>query len=549
MLATLLCQRAPLAADAPPAAAVATSQPGATEAALAVLGAGGNAFDAAVAAAAVLGVVEPYASGLGGGGLWLLWRASDAHLILVDGRETAPGAAHRDMFLDELAEVDREKATDGPLAAAIPGLPASLAHVARTYGRVPLTVSLGPAIQLAREGFPVSGDYRRMAELRRAALRRSPAAAATFLERGEVPPDGHRIVQPDLARTLARLAAEGPDGFYRGPTGQMLVAGVRAAGGIWSEADLAGYRVIERRPVIGEYRGWRIASAPPPSSGGVALVEALNVLSGYDRSALPRVAWVHRVTETLRRVFRDRAVYLGDPDFVRVPVGLLTEPAYAAGLRAGISPGRASSSADLPGLADQAPGADHTSHLSVLDRDGNRVAATLTVNGPFGSGFVAPGTGVVLNNQMDDFSAKPGVPNAYGLVGGEANAIAPGKRPLSSMSPTFADSAMGAAALGTPGGSRIISVTLLALLELAEGRGPQAWVSLPRFHHQYLPDQVEFEAGALSTEEVEALEAMGHVLRPVDQPYGNMQALFWDRAAGRVLAASDPRGGGLAVVR
>jgi gamma-glutamyltranspeptidase/glutathione hydrolase len=242
-------------------------------------------------------------------------------------------------------------------------------------------------------------------------------------------------------------------------------------------------------------------------------------------------------------------VYLGDPDFVRVPVGLLTEPAYAAGLRAGISPGRASSSADLPGLADQAPGADHTSHLSVLDRDGNRVAATLTVNGPFGSGFVAPGTGVVLNNQMDDFSAKPGVPNAYGLVGGEANAIAPGKRPLSSMSPTFADSAMGAAALGTPGGSRIISVTLLALLELAEGRGPQAWVSLPRFHHQYLPDQVEFEAGALSTEEVEALEAMGHVLRPVDQPYGNMQALFWDRAAGRVLAASDPRGGGLAVVR
>lgn len=543
MLAALLpCLWAPLAADAPPAAAVATAHPDATEAALAVLGAGGNAFDAAVAAAAVLGVVEPYASGLGGGGLWLLWRASDAHLILVDGRETAPGAAHRDMFLDELAEVDREKASDGPLAAAIPGLPASLAHVAGAYGRVPLTVSLGPAIRLAREGFPVSAHYRRMAELRGVALRRSPAAAATFLERGEVPPDAHRIVQPDLARTLARLAAEGPDGFYRGPVAQALVAGVRAAGGIWSEADLAGYRVIERRPVLGEYRGWRIASAPPPSSGGVALVEALNVLSGYDRSALPRVAWVHRVIEALRRVFRDRAVYLGDSDFVRVPVGLLTEPAYAAGLRAGISPGRATSSADLPGLAAQAPGADHTTHLSVLDRDGNRVAATLTINGPFGSGFVAPGTGVLLNNQMDDFSAKPGVPNAYGLVGGEANAIAPGKRPLSSMSPTFADSAMGAAVLGTPGGSRIISMTLLALLDLAEGGGPQAWVSQPRFHHQYLPDQVDLEAGALSREEIEALEAMGHVLRPVDQPYGNMQALFWDRAAGRVLAASDPRG-------
>lgn len=539
----------PLAhAAPPPAAAVASAHPLATAAGHEVLAAGGNAFDAAVAVSASLAVVEPYSSGLGGGGFWLLHRAQDGHQVMVDGREQAPLAAHRDMYLDAQGKVVPGLSMDGALAAAIPGTPAALVHIAGRYGRLPLSRSLAPAIRHARDGFEVSEHYQRMAAFRLEALRASPAAARTFLKDGAVPPLGHRIRQPELARTLERLARDGRAGFYAGPTATALLAGVQAAGGIWSAQDLRDYRVVERAPVRGTFRGLTITTAAPPSSGGVALLQMLNIVSGYDWERLAEADRVHFAVEAMRRAYRDRAEFLGDPDFVTVPVSRLTDPAYAARLRAAIDPAQATPSRDLPGVA-AVPGGHHTTHLSILDRDGNRVAATLSINYPFGAGFMPEDSGVLLNDEMDDFSAKPGVANAYGLVGAEANAIAPGKRPLSSMTPTFIDGPNGTAILGTPGGSRIITMVLLGTLEFAAGKEPAAWVARPRFHHQYLPDTVQFEPGALSTEVQDELTLRGHHLQPVEQPWGNMQAVWWDRKGKRVLAASDPRGEGSAEVR
>ncbi|HHH39564.1 MAG TPA: gamma-glutamyltransferase [Sedimenticola sp.] len=529
----------------PQQAAVASAHPLASDAGHEILAAGGNAFDAAVAVSAVLAVVEPYSSGLGGGGFWLLHRAADGFEVMLDGRERAPLAAQRDLYLDASGAVIPGLSIDGVLAAGIPGEPAALDHLARRYGRLPLARSLAPAIRVARDGFPVDARYRRMALRRLAALNASPAAAARFLVQGEVPPEGYLVRQPELAATLEALAAEGRDGFYRGSVGRKLVQGVRAAGGIWSDADLAQYRVVERPPVRGEYRGLRITSASPPSSGGVVLLTMLNILARYDLDALPPVTRIHLLVEAMRRAYRDRATYLGDPDFVDMPLQRLVHPWYAAGLARDIRLDRATPSPAL----EPPPGGRDTTHFSILDREGNRVAATLSINYPFGSGFVAPGTGVLLNDEMDDFSARPGSPNVYGLVGGEANAIAPGKRMLSSMTPTFVETADGVAVLGTPGGSRIISMLLLAVLELADGKGPAAWVSRGRFHHQYLPDRIQYEPGALSPEQVSGLEAMGHRLRLLEHPYGNMQALFWNRRTGSVEAASDPRGGGSAIVR
>jgi gamma-glutamyltranspeptidase/glutathione hydrolase len=306
--------------------------------------------------------------------------------------------------------------------------------------------------------------------------------------------------------------------------------------------------VIEREPIVFDYHDLRIVSAAPPSAGGIALATMLHILEAYPLNELETAGQVHLITEAMRRAYRDRAQYLGDPDFVAVPVQRLTNPWYAAGLRASIRPDRATPSAALPdGRA--MPGGNHTTHFSVLDRDGNRVAATLSINYPFGSGFVVPGTGVLLNDEMDDFSAKPGVPNAYGLVGAEANAIAPGKRPLSSMSPTFVESESGVAVLGTPGGSRIITMVLLGILDLAAGHGPDSWVAQPRFHHQYLPDVIQYEPDAFSDELLDALSARGHKLKLLGSDYGNMQAIYWDYSGNKVEAASDPRGIGRAEVR
>ncbi len=531
-------------AATPPQAGIATAHPLATRAGLEILAQGGNAFDAAVAVTAMLAVVEPTGSGLGGGGFWLLHRAGDGFETLLDGRETAPQAAHRDMYLGSDGEVIKGLSIDGPLAAGIPGIPAGMTHLAEHYGRLSLAHSLAPAIRQAREGFAVSEHYRRMATFRLAALRASPAAAALFLQDNEIPPEGYQIRQPELADTLEAIARQGHDGFYRGPVAKKLVDGVRSAGGIWTLPDLTSYRVIEREPIRARYRSphgeMRITSAAPPSSGGITLATTLNILSGYNLDAQDSVTRKHLIIEAMRRAYRDRAVYLGDPDFTRIPVERLLHPYYADGLRAAIRPDRALPSDYLPGVETGPKGRD-TTHFSILDRAGNRVAATLTINYPFGSGFVAPGTGVLLNDEMDDFSARPGTPNVYGLVGGEANAIAPGKRPLSSMSPSFLQTEHGVAVVGTPGGSRIISMLVLAALDFATGGDARSMVGLPRFHHQYLPDVVHYETAALSEDEVAELELRGHTLREFTQGWGNMQVVVWDKKHAVVSAAADPR--------
>ncbi len=546
-LIALLVISGPGHAEPPAANAVASAHPSATEAGHEVLAAGGNAFDAAVAVSAALAVVEPYSSGLGGGGFWLLRQAGEGREVMVDGREIAPRAAHRDMYLDAAGEPVAERSMNGPLAAGIPGEPAALAHIATRYGRLPLSRSLAPAIRLAQEGFPVTEHYRRMAAFRRDTLI-AQGGASVFLDGGEVPPLGHHIRQPALATTLKALATEGADGFYRGPVAERLLADVQGAGGIWSREDLAGYRVIERAPIVFHYRGLRVVSASPPSSGGVALATMLQILEAYPLASLSPANRIHLLVEAMRRAYRDRAEYLGDPDFVAVPIARLTHPLYAAGLRAGIHPERATPSALLPGFVGRPAGSD-TTHFAVLDREGNAVSATLSINYPFGSGFLSQQTGILLNDEMDDFSAKPGAPNAYGLVGAAANAIGPGKRMLSSMSPTIADDGEQLALLGTPGGSRIITMVLLGLLDFAEGHGPASWVAQPRFHHQYLPDRISYEPGAFDATTVAALHAMGHTAEAAERPWGNMQAIRWDRRNGRVEAASDPRGEGVASVR
>ena len=533
--------------DKVPAAAVASAHPLATEAGQQVLAQGGNAFDAAVAVTAALGVVEPYSSGLGGGGFWLLHRARDGHEVMIDGREKAPGKSRRDMYLNKAGEVIDGLSVDGPLAAGIPGTPAALVHMAKEYGRLPLSATLAPAIRLAREGFPADDYYRRMARFRLEVLTRWPEASRIFLRDGEVPAEGTLIKQPELAEALERLVRDGKEGFYGGPLAARLVEGVRRAGGIWTLDDLAGYEIVERAPIRTQYRGINVTSASPPSSGGVALATMLNILEGYDLEATDDITRKHLIVEAMRRAYRDRAVYLGDPDFVDIPVNRLIHPWYAAGLRASISPKHAMPSRLLPGVENEMEG-PHTTHFSIIDQEGNRVAATVTVNYPFGSGFMAPGTGIVLNDEMDDFSAKPGEPNVYGLVGAEANAIAPGKRPLSSMSPTFLDGENGVAVLGTPGGSRIITMVLLGILDYAAGHDPESWVSLGRYHHQYLPDQIQYEPGGLTPEEIQGLEDLGHTLKETGWRYGNMQAILWDRNNNEVKAASDPRGIGEAVV-
>ena len=547
----------------PPAAAVASAHPLATQAGIDILSAGGNAFDAAIAVSAALAVVEPYGSGLGGGGFWLLHRAADGQQVMLDGRERAPMAATRDMYLDGTGRFVPDLALNGPLAAGIPGMPAALAHLAAHYGRLPLSRSLAPAIALARDGFEVDPVYTRFAELRGDALRASPAAALQFLIEGQAPEAGHTIVQADLARTLERFAASGHAGFYGGETASLLVEGVRAAGGIWTLEDLAGYRAVERAPIVAHYRGWRVVSAAPPSSGGVLIAAMLNMLGDLERlhpGLLQGPERAHALVEVMRRAYRDRALYLGDPDQVAMPIERLIHPFYAAGLIRDFDPERASPSLPQDRLCPDpetppAPGANQqptegqdTTHFSILDAEGNRVAATLSINYPFGSGFVPPGTGVLLNDEMDDFSAQPGVPNAYGLVGGEANAIAPGKRMLSSMSPTFLESEQGIGILGTPGGSRIITMVLGGILAAVDGEPVASWVATPRLHHQFLPDAVQLEPGALGDAQAERLAAKGHRLDLQSRPFGNMQAVFWDRVAGRVEAASDPRGIGVARV-
>lgn len=552
-LATALLALPAFAAPAPGKAAVASAHPLATDAGMEILARGGNAFDAAVAVSAALAVVEPNGSGLGGGGFYLLHRASDGKQVVVDAREVAPAAATRDMFLDAAGNPIEGLSTRHAKAAGIPGEPAGWQHLATTYGRLPLAVSLEPAVRLARKGFVISDrmqhDLARTLEDEGMVGDGSSEFARIYLVKGKAPPVGHRLRQPDLARSLEVLANGGAGAFYQGPFARKMVQGVQTLGGLWTLEDLAGYRVVEREPIVGTYRGLRIVSAPPPSSGGVWLATVFNVLSGYDLDQFDGATRKHVILEAMRRAHRDRAQYLGDPAFSEVPVRLLTSPDYAAGLRASIRTDRATPSDLLPGAVNSGGQGQHTTHFSVLDAEGNRVAGTITLNGWFGTGIVVPGTGILLNNQMDDFVMKPGVPNMYGLVGAAANAIEPGKRPLSSMAPTFVEGERGVAILGTPGGSYIPSMVLLGILNWQAGADATAIVAAPRLHHQYRPDAVFAEPGALTAAEQADLEGRGHSMRPWPATIGNMHVVTWDFATGTVDAASDPRWGGGARVR
>ncbi len=529
-------------------AAIASAHPLATAAGFEILDKGGNVFDAAVAVSATLAVVEPSGSGLGGGGYWLLHRELDGFETMIDGREKAPLAAHQAMYLDKSGKVIPRLSLDGALAAAIPGMPAALAHLSEKYGRLPLSESLQPAIRAAETGFAIGEKYRKLLKFRFEVIKKHPPTAQIFLAGGKIPENYSILRQPDLAYTLKQLAGSGRDGFYGGEIADKLVAGVNKAGGIWTKQDLAGYQVVEREPVKGNYRGIKITSAAPSSSGGIVLIEALNILSGYDLKQADELTRKHLITESMRRAYHDRTLYMGDSDFIEMPVKRLLNEDYAAGQRSSLRPDKALPSSMLSGEIEPQPEGINTTHFSIIDEQGNRVAATLSVNFPFGAGLVADGTGVLLNDQMDDFASLPGAMNGYGLVGSVANAIAPGKRMLSSMTPTFLDDGKNVAVLGTPGGSRITSMVLLATLDFAQGHEPDSWVQMPRFHHQFMPDVLEYENGALAANELIGLAAMGHQLKEARYNYGDMQAVQWNKTTHQLSAASDRRGEGRAVV-
>ncbi len=528
--------------------AVATAHPLATKAGVDILKQGGNAFDAAAAITASLAVVEPYSSGLGGGAFWLIHRASDGKQIMIDGREKAPMLSHKDMYLDKSKNVIKGLSLNGPMAAGIPGVPAGIEHLVKNYGRLSLKEVLAPAIKQAKEGFPVTDRYQKLIGYRKNVIKDYSEAASIFLKDNDVPPIGHLIIQNDLANTLTLIAKQGRDGFYKGALARKMVDSVKKNGGIWETTDLEQYNLVEREPIVTNYKGIKVTSATLPSSGGIVMGQALNILEHFDLKKVDPITRKHIVVEAMRRAYRDRAAYLGDMDFVDVPIERLLDKNYTEGMALTIDINKATPSSELSDIvADQHVGMD-TTHFSVIDAEGNRVSATLSINLPFGSGFVAKGTGVVLNNEMDDFSVKPLTANAYGLVGDHANAIAPGKRPLSSMTPTFLETDDRIGILGTPGGSRIISMVLLGVLDFADGHLPESWVSLPRYHHQYLPDEILFEQGGLTISEQEALKRKGHKLNEKNRKYGNMQAIMVWKKKNISFAASDPRGEGKAEV-
>ena len=529
---------------APEECAIASAHPLATQAGCEIIHQGGNAFDAAVAVTAALAVVEPYSSGFGGGGFYLLHEAGDNRDVFLDARETAPAQATADKFVDDHGKPIPGMSRQGPTAAGIPGIPAAVQLITRKYGTLPLSVTLAPAIRLAEQGFRADSRYARASGWMVKMLNRFPDAAAIYLDDGKPVETGHVIHERQLAATMRLIAGDGASAFYHGPVAEEMVRAVRSNGGFWTLDDLADYRVVEREPQRFEYRGARITTAPLPSSGGLVMAQALQILDVLDAAAMPQSERVHVTIEAMRRAYNDRARFMGDPDFVKVPVAKLASKSYARSRARTINLFHATPSADLPSVADVKDDGKDTTHFSIVDTSGNRVAATLSVNGPFGSGFVAGNSGVLLNNHMDDFAIAPGIPNLYKLVGNAANAIEPGKRPLSSMSPTFVEDDRGVLVLGTPGGSRIISMVMLGIIDYMANAEVDAEriVSLPRYHHQYLPDRVQVEPDSFSDEWIEALQSFGHEVEVYRRKWGNMQAVFVDAKTGKRQVANDPRG-------
>jgi gamma-glutamyltranspeptidase / glutathione hydrolase len=494
---------------------VATQEKHATRVGVEILRQGGNAVDAAVAVGFALAVTHPQAGNIGGGGFMLVHLAGANRTIAIDYRETAPAAMTREVFLDEKGEADPKKSRDSALGVGVPGTVAGLALAHERYGsgRFTLAQLIAPAIKLARDGFTVEDDLADSLPRAQPRLARWPASAKIFLK-GDAPlPRGDRLVQGELAASLETIATSGPRAFYDGALAGKIVTAIQQSGGLMTLDDLKNYRAIERPVVRSNYRGYDIASMPPPSSGGIHLVQILNILEGFPLRDLgpESAATLHLMIEAMKPAYADRAEFLGDPAFVKVPLAGLTSKRYAAEQRKAIDPERARPADTIKPGTPAAYESDNTTHFSVIDRDGNAVANTYTLNFSYGLGLVADGTGILLNNELDDFAAKAGAPNAYGLVGGDANAPGPGKRPLSSMAPTivFRDGRV-VLVTGTPGGSRIITTVLQVILNVIDHQMNIAEaVAAPRIHHQWLPDRVFAERG-LSPDTVRLLEARGH---------------------------------------
>ena len=514
---------------------------------LRVLKDGGNAVDAAVATAFALAVTHPSAGNLGGGG-FLLYRAPDV-------RETAPGALLPSMFLDASGHADPAKSLAGGLSVGVPGSVAGLAEAHRRWGSRPWSELLRPAIRLCREGVVISPGFAQVLTEEGSRLAANSEARAIFTKDGVPLKEGDRLVQKDLAKTLELIAAGGPAAFYDGPVADAFqVAGgpVDGGGGVMTHGDLRAYRAVPRVPLTGSYRGKTIIAFPPPSSGGIVLLQALAMLERFDlaKSGAGSALTLHRIAEAERRAFADRSVYLGDPDAVTVPVAALLDPAYLEGRAASIRDDRATPSSRIrPGTVPVAEGVN-TMHLSIADARGAVVALTTTLNSSYGAAIVAPGTGVLLNNEMDDFAVSAGVPNQFGLVGGRANAVAGGKRPLSSMCPTIVED-KGARGrpilvLGSPGGPRIISAVLQTILHVVDDHMTlQEAVDAPRIHEQWLPDEIAHERRAFAPEIAAGLAKRGHKLTERDW-IGDVLAIGVD-ASGRWTGAADPRQEGVAL--
>ncbi|PSB24011.1 gamma-glutamyltransferase [filamentous cyanobacterium Phorm 46] len=529
-----------------------SAHPLATEAGLAVLQQGGNAVDAAAATALAISVVEPFSAGIGGGGFLLLRRGETGTVQALDFRERAPKRATRDMYLDKQGKVRPRASLDGHLAAGIPGTVAGLYTVHREYGKLPWAQVVAPAIALAEKGFPVSSRFTKAVEGRQNTIEKNPAARQVFTKGGILYQPGELLVQRDLAVTLRKIATD-PQSFYTGDIARAIASDMAKNGGLITLEDLKNYTPIWRNPVCGNFRTYEICAMSPPSSGGVHLLQILNILGNTDLKKLgPKSPdTLHLMAESMRIAYADRSEYLGDPDFVKVPVKALISKNYAKLRRSQIQMLKAKPSIEVKAVDTQTLNrfvyeSPETTHLTVVDKERNVVSLTFTVNGGFGAGAVAAGTGILLNNEMDDFAAAPGVPNLFGLVGGEANSIAPGKTPLSSMTPIIVtENGKFRLAAGAPGGSTIITTMLQIILNvLLYDMNVSEAVSAPRVHHQWLPDRLMVEKGGFDAATLEELRRRGHVIQE-GEGWGNANAIVLT-SDGWLEGAADPRGEGVA---
>jgi gamma-glutamyltranspeptidase/glutathione hydrolase len=543
-------------------AMVATVQPEASQVGAQIMKQGGNAVDAAVAVGFALEVVYPEAGNIGGGG-FMLFRSADGQVHFLDYREKAPAKATADMYLDKQGNIVPDLSTIGYKSISVPGSVAGLVYAQKHWGKLPLKQVMEPAIKLAREGYVLS--YEQADSFRDPDLAKFAESRRIFQREGKFYEAGETFKQPELAKTLDRIA-EKPDDFYHGAMARELAAAIQKGGGLITAEDLAQYEVKERAPIKGTYRGYDVISAPPPSSGGVALVEILNILEGYDlaKQGADSADAIHLTAEAYQRAFFDRAEFLGDPDFSKIPVAQLIDKRYAKAWRETIPLRKATPSATLrrPSVFNQLDSyasthpqppfvvePDHTTHYSVVDPEGNAVSVTTTLNDAFGSRVTAEGLGFLLNDEMDDFSSKPGVPNMYGLIQGPANAIGPGKRPLSAMTPTIVlkDGKL-FLVLGSPGGPTIITTVANVLMGVADyGLNIQQAVNAPRFHNQWMPDEILVESTGISPDTIGILERMGHKITKPREYWGDAECIVIDEKTGERLGASDGRNQGKAV--